>query len=937
VTVCRGCGESLTADDRFCPRCGVAAGAPPTPTGGGAYSPWNQVLEHLRSATSGEFHIVRELGRGGMAAVYLAQEIALNRLVAIKVMAPGVMMGEGMVDRFRQEAVTVANLSHPNIITIHTVRQLDDLHFFVMKYVDGRPLDIVLQTSGVLPIAVVRAILFQVGSGLAYAHRRGVIHRDVKPANILLDRDGNAIVTDFGIAKVAEVPGQTKTGTMVGTPAYMSPEKCVAEAVTWASDQYSLGIVAYELLTGAPPFSGSSYATMQGHLEKPPPPIAARRPDCPPELEAGVMRMLAKDAKDRFLTMAEALQALGARPLADDDPLRGELAALIGPPTGAVEGARVPRSPVPPSRATTPTPRAAMVALSSSHEPIEPGDRFTLDLAVSDAGGQPIRSRPAAWSSSDPAIVTVDRAGQVHAHAAGMASITAKVDEAVDSVTVHVRPPSVASVEVTAPRELAPGDRATASAAVFDRTRRRVTDRAVQWSSSDDSVASVDDGGTISAHHPGQVMLTALCEGQSAAVGLRVVPVAASASPAPAAPSPAPAPLPAAAARRRTWLVAPALLLAALGAFLLFRRPAAPTSPAPTSATRDTPAAPVAPTAGAPAAPSGAGTRSDTSAPRAALARTRLIARPATATLTVNDSVQLHASLVDTAGAAVDGPAPHWSSSDRAVALVDAAGRVTAIAPGSATISATALGRRATVAITVRAPRPSSAPRAATIALSLPRPLTEGDTTTLRAVVRDSAGRRLDDPALVWSSADPDVAGVDGTTGLVRAIREGHTTISATADGRTQRVPVVVTARAPATKPAPPPSQPQPAASTAAAGEVAVRNAAGACLNALRSADAARMQQLYQPATEADRRTLDKLLTLMRRREWAFTTTTAEPSVSPSVAGDAASGSFQAHLTWKNSFGQKREETVTFRVEARRGGDGSWSAAGCRAEGTPSL
>jgi eukaryotic-like serine/threonine-protein kinase len=463
VTACRGCGETLTAEDRFCPRCGVAAGSPPTPTGGGAYSPWNQVLEHLRTATGGEFHIMRELGRGGMAAVYLAQEIALNRLVAIKVMAPGVMMGEGMVDRFRQEAVTVANLSHPNIITIHTVRQLEDLHFFVMKYVDGRPLDIVLQSSGVLPIAVVRAILFQVGSGLAYAHRRGVIHRDVKPANILLDREGNAIVTDFGIAKVAEVPGQTKTGTMVGTPAYMSPEQCVAEAVTWASDQYSLGIVAYELLTGAPPFSGSSYATMQGHLERAPEPIRTRRPDCPPELEAGVMRMLAKDAADRFPTMSEALQAIGARPLGEDDPLRGELAALVGPPTGAIEAVRVPRSPAPASRTpanrspTTPMPRAARVALSGARDALEPGDRFTLDLAVSDAGGQPVPDRPAAWSSSDPAIATVDRGGQVQALAAGTASITARVDEVTDSVTVHVLPPSVAAVTLEAPREIVAG------------------------------------------------------------------------------------------------------------------------------------------------------------------------------------------------------------------------------------------------------------------------------------------------------------------------------------------------------------------------------------------------------------------------------------------------------------------------------------------------
>ena len=851
---------------------------------------------------------------------------------------------------------------------------------------------------------MVRAILFQVGSGLAYAHRRGVIHRDVKPANILLDRDGNAIVTDFGIAKVAEAPGQTQTGTMVGTPAYMSPEQCVAEAVTWASDQYSLGIVAYELLTGAPPFSGSSYATMQGHLERAPEPIRTRRPDCPAELEAGVLRMLAKDPADRFPTMAEALQAIGARPLGVDDPLRGELAALIGPPTGAIEAFRVPRSPAPASRApaspapTTPTPRAARVTLSGAHDALEPGDRLTLDLSVSDAAGQPVPDRPAAWSSSDPAIATVDRGGLVQALAAGTASITARVDEAADSVTVHVRPPAVAAISLEAPRELTAGRQASAKAKLLDRARRPLEDRGVEWSSSDDAIASVDARGAITAHRPGSVTLTASADGQDASTTLRVTaPVAASVTFAEeidsvevgeecqlratvrdadgsllertiawrssnarvatvsdeglvralapgrsritatvdravgttriavAAPPPPPPPAwwpspPGPGARGSSLRSCCCLASRGCCCCASRRRPRRSCR----SATRSRPPVRHRPRGG---------TQRRAAAPAS---RPRLIARPTVITLTVNESAQLRAGLIDSANNAVDGPAPHWSSTDRGIVMVDADGKITGVAPGSATVTATALGRRAPVTVTVRAPRSAASPRAATIALTLPRPLQEGDTTTLRATVRDSAGRRLDDDPVVWSSADPEIAGVDGTSGLVRAMKEGRTTISATVDGRTQRVPLMVSARPAVSRPpAAPPAATPAAGAGASVGETAIRSAASACFAALRAGDAARVQQLYQPESERDRKNEEKLLTLMRRKEWAFLVTTTEITVTPVLAEDRGSGTFSAHLSWKNSFGQRREETVAFRTEARRGADGTWNAAGCRLEGTP--
>jgi serine/threonine-protein kinase len=316
-------------------------------------SPWSVVGARLQDATAGEYEIFTELGRGGMAAVYLARDLALNRRVAIKVMAPGLLLGPGMMERFKQEAITVASLQHVHIVAIYGVRQIGDLHFFVMQFVPGRTLEGVLRDVGALPIRVVRAWLFQIGSALGYAHRRGVIHRDIKPGNILLNADGEAIVTDFGIAKVAESPNQTQTGTVVGTPVYMSPEQCYARELTGASDQYSLGVVAYEMLVGRPPFSGSSFALMRSHTDTPPPPLHDVRPDVPPAMEAAVMRMLAKTAEERFPSLADALVSLGAGPLSPDDPLHAELQKLAA----AAERldqlgdiARTPASPVPKTR-----------------------------------------------------------------------------------------------------------------------------------------------------------------------------------------------------------------------------------------------------------------------------------------------------------------------------------------------------------------------------------------------------------------------------------------------------------------------------------------------------------------------------------------------------------------------------------------------------------
>ena len=323
---------------------------PPSDPGLVPTQPADEVLERLREATRGEYDIYGELGRGGMATVYLAHEISLDRKVAIKVMAPAMLTSSGLVERFKREARTAASLSHPNIIPIYSVREVNDLLFCVIKLVQGTALDAIMRELGQVPIPMAQAILAQVGDALAYAHRHGVVHRDVKPANILIDDDGWAVVTDFGIAKVADVEGLTLTGVAVGTPTYMSPEQCVGDEVSGASDQYSLGVVAYEMLTGRPPFKGASMmSVMYSHFHDTPTPIEELRPDCPEEMRNAVMRMLSKMPADRWVSLEEAALAMGARPLARDDPTRSQLITLArsGASHRIVSQMRTPQSPIP--------------------------------------------------------------------------------------------------------------------------------------------------------------------------------------------------------------------------------------------------------------------------------------------------------------------------------------------------------------------------------------------------------------------------------------------------------------------------------------------------------------------------------------------------------------------------------------------------------------
>jgi serine/threonine-protein kinase len=346
--LCTECGTPLQSGDRFCAACG----SPQDPTGPERSefgSQWETILRRLRAGLSNEYRITRELGRGGQAAVFLAEERSLHRQVAIKVLAPGTLTDDAAVDRFLREARTVAALEHEHIVPIYAVRQVEELHCFVMRYILGRSLAAIIADCGQLPLNVIRAVAFQVGSALQYAHRKGVVHRDVKPANVLFSEEGSAIVTDFGIAKDLSGTRSTVTGMLMGTPAYMSPEQCRQEGLSWSSDQYSLGIVLYEMLTGDVPFEGTSLDMMIGHTDREPAAIRSKRADCPVEMEWAVLRMLKKRPAERWTTMGEALENLGAGPLAMDDPIRSKLRqlALQG---SEYRGAAVTPTPTEPSR-----------------------------------------------------------------------------------------------------------------------------------------------------------------------------------------------------------------------------------------------------------------------------------------------------------------------------------------------------------------------------------------------------------------------------------------------------------------------------------------------------------------------------------------------------------------------------------------------------------
>jgi serine/threonine protein kinase len=268
----------------------------------------------LSGRTFGGYRLVRRLGSGGMADVYLGEQVSLGRHVAIKVLRAETLRHPGAVQRFEQEARAAAALVHGNIVQIHEVACIDGIHMLVEEYVAGPSLKTWLQARGPLDAAQALAVLTQVGSALARAAERGVVHRDIKPENLLVTRAGEVKVADFGLARIAsENLELTQTGMTLGTPLYMSPEQGEGHAVDIRSDLYSLGATAYHLLAGRPPYSGpTAMSVVLAHIRAPLPPLEPLRPDVPATVRAIVERLLAKPPEERFATPADLLRAVGA-------------------------------------------------------------------------------------------------------------------------------------------------------------------------------------------------------------------------------------------------------------------------------------------------------------------------------------------------------------------------------------------------------------------------------------------------------------------------------------------------------------------------------------------------------------------------------------------------------------------------------------------------
>ncbi|HMJ00586.1 MAG TPA: protein kinase [Gaiellaceae bacterium] len=279
---------------------------------------------------AGRYELEKLVGSGGMSNVFRAHDRLLERTVALKILHEQYTRDEDYVERFRREARAVAQLTHPNIVTVIDRGEQEGRQFIVFEYIDGENLK-ELSNRGPLEVREAIRLTLQVARALAFAHERGLVHRDVKPQNVLLNEDGQAKVTDFGIARSLDVHGVTQTGTVLGTSDYIAPEQARGQKVDPKTDIYSLGVVLYELLSGEVPFSGDNFvAVAMRHVNEPAPSVLDTRPDCPMRLAVAIQRAMSKDPEERFPSMGDFAVELEAC-LAEIDGRGDEGATMIVP------------------------------------------------------------------------------------------------------------------------------------------------------------------------------------------------------------------------------------------------------------------------------------------------------------------------------------------------------------------------------------------------------------------------------------------------------------------------------------------------------------------------------------------------------------------------------------------------------------------------------
>ena len=485
---CARCHTPLPDASRFCSSCGFDV------TGGGVDASTQAQIEglmaRLQRIVEGKYELRKMVGKGGMGAVFLAHDSTLEREVAIKVLPPDISQDPQVVKRFHQEAKTAAKLDHPNIIPIYRVESEGGLNYFVMKYIAGTSLEEVLERKEPLSVEYIQRVLWEAACALGHAHQRGVVHRDIKPANIMFDHDDRVILTDFGISKAVQgASALTGTGMIIGTPHYMAPEQAKGAPVDGRADQYSLGVVAYRMITGDLPFTGDSVHTiLYKHIFEEP--QRAKRADVPDFISAAIARSLAKDPEQRYAFMEEFATAIWPeQPVAAPGKAKGPTRArprvvsadtpteMTSAPTtplpAAKVGTRPPPRPPKKSRAgvgiglvvlagagvggylvlsggkgggaapvtSAPTATPNVVQIAPNQVSLQVGERQGLAASVFDAEGRLMAGARLRWTSSDDGVARVDDAGGVTAVAAGSATIVARAGERQAAARVDVRAP----------------------------------------------------------------------------------------------------------------------------------------------------------------------------------------------------------------------------------------------------------------------------------------------------------------------------------------------------------------------------------------------------------------------------------------------------------------------------------------------------------------
>jgi len=409
---CSRCGTEVQPTSKFCPTCGLDLTTVTQGAGAGTSAqpaaPQDDAAA-VREALKDEYELEKELGRGGMAIVFKARDKSLEREVAIKVLPFSLSFDAEFVERFQREARTSAKLEHPNIIPIYRVGKSGRVIFFVMKFLRGKPLSDVIEARGAIPVPEIKRVLIEAARALGYAHKHGIVHRDIKPDNIMFDELGQAIVTDFGIAKAQSGARLTGTGMSIGTPHYMSPEQARAQNLDGRSDIYSLGVVGYQCLTGHVPFDGEdSFSIGYKHImeELPTPALETAEQR---DLFAIIQKMMAKKVEDRFQTAEDLVASLegtgGVASAMMSDVATRPTAALgakdsmaaiaaqattplprasgsMAPPPGHTPGGAAPAAPPKPAR---PAPKPRPVPKKKSRAPLLIG--IVLVLAGAGLGG----------------------------------------------------------------------------------------------------------------------------------------------------------------------------------------------------------------------------------------------------------------------------------------------------------------------------------------------------------------------------------------------------------------------------------------------------------------------------------------------------------------------------------------------------------------------